>query len=285
MLTTMSLKQILDDFLSKLQRGVKSQIVQTEADLVQLFRVETEQERRVRELYGTPKTPTLLEHLGYSSGDVDERPVERTVVGQIRYAPDYILQPNQQRLAIMDLKAPGQSLDHERWVAQITTYCRELKVPLGILFNGIELRVFINTDYKGLVKHKKLFLQQPVASAGSHERKQMVDILLRFALPTLQASATVVANNLASKRRHELRDRERQHVIQNQLATVLANPPKPVFAALASVDGIWDEIEPKPSEAELTSAWAATLAAAEKSKRVKTMPEPQRPRRSIRKSA
>lgn len=254
-------KQSLDDFLSTLFNGIECQIIQNEADIVQMFRVETEQQLALWEMqYGIRKKPSLLELLGYSASDVDERPVKKTVVGQINYAPDYILKRQQKLLAIVDLKAPGQNLDHERWIGQISSYCRELKVPLGLLFNGTEVRVFINTDYKGLTKHRELFFNQPVASAGSHERKQMVDILLKFAAITLEVSPIVVANGFASKRRHELRDRERQKRIRHQLKSVLANPPSTVFAAISSLDNIWGDIEPKPSEAELSAAWVETMA-------------------------
>jgi len=238
--------------------GIEDQIIQREEDIVQMFRVETEQQLKLWEVqYGVQKKPTLLELLGYSSNDVDERPVKKTVVGQISYAPDYILKRHQRLLAVVDLKAPGQNLDYERWVGQIVSYCRELKVPLGLLFNGTELRVFINTEYKGLTKHKELFLHQPVASAGgSHERKQIVDILVKFAAASLESNPVSVANGLASKRRRELLDKARQRHIQQQLKNILADPPTSVLAAIAGVDGIWGEIGQKPGEAKLYAAWA-----------------------------
>lgn len=252
-------RQSVDDYLKTLIYSIECQIIQSEADLAQMFRVETEQQLALWEIqYGIPKKPTLLELLGYSSVDVDERPVKKTVIGQINYSPDYVLKCEQKLLAIVDLKAPGQNLDHERWIGQISTYCRELKVPLGLLFSGTEIRVFINTDYKGLTKHKELFLHQNVASAGSHERKEMVDIFLKFAAATLDPNPVAIANAFASKRRHELKDRARQKHIQQQLKAILDNPPPQVFSAICSVDGIWGELEPKPSEAEIRTAWVHT---------------------------
>lgn len=256
-ISTSNTKQLIDDFVVTLFSGIDSQIIQSEADIVQMFRVETEQQLALWEMqYGVRKKSTLLEILGYSNADVDERPVKKTVVGQISYAPDYILKRHQKMLAIVDLKAPGQNLDRDRWIGQIDSYCRELKVPLGLLFNGTELRVYINTDHKGLTKHKALFSQQPVASAGAHEQKQIVDILLKFAVATLEINPVAVANGFASKRRHELKDRDRQKHIQSQLQSILANPPNQVFAAISAIDEIWGVIEPKPSEAELNNAWS-----------------------------
>jgi len=84
--------------------GIEDQIIQREEDIVQMFRVETEQQLKLWEVqYGVQKKPTLLELLGYSSNDVDERPVKKTVVGQISYAPDYILKRHQRLLAVVDL--------------------------------------------------------------------------------------------------------------------------------------------------------------------------------------
>lgn len=269
-----------------LSNGIENEVIRSEADIEQLFRVETQEQLALWELKGIErKNKTFLEMLGYSNSDIEDHPVKVVVVGQIRYAPDYILKRQQKKLAIIDLKAPGQNLDRERWMGQIKSYCRELNIPIGVLFNGTELRVFVNTDFPGLRKHRDLFLDQPVASAnfqgskGSYERKQMVDILLKFAAETLEPNPVAIANGFAKKQRELIDSRNRQKRIQNRLMSILANPSAPMFRALASVEGIWDDTEQKPSEVELIKSWQGIInaqpAGKPKRKTALTKPKPE----------
>lgn len=246
-----------------LSEGIECQEIQSEADIEQMFRVETDQQIALwkrRGIEKSEKNSTLLEILGYGNADIDDHPVKKNVVGQISYAPDYILKRQQKMLAIVDLKAPDQDLDRERWIGQISSYCRELKVPIGLLFNGTDLRVFINTEIKGLTKHKELFYNQPVASAGTHEMKQMVEILLKLSASSLEENPIMAASGFANKRRAEFRDRDRQKRIQHLLQAALTNPSSEIFSALAGLDSIWGNNEAKPSEQELASAWTAIQA-------------------------
>jgi hypothetical protein len=260
---TSNIKQLLFDYLLMLSEGIECQEIQSEADVEQMFRVETDQQLALwkrRGIEKSEKNSTLLEILGYSSADVDDHPVKKVIVGQISYAPDYILKCQQKILAIVELKAPGQNLDRDRWIGQINSYCRELKVPIGLLFNGTDLRVFINTEIKGLTKHKELFYCQPVASARTHEMKQMVDILLKLSASSLDDNPLIVANSFASKRRSEIRDRDRQKQLQYLLKLALTNPSAEVLTALSTLDSIWGNADSKPSEQELISAWSAIQA-------------------------
>lgn len=258
-----NIKQLLSDYLQMLSEGIECQEIQSEADIEQMFRVETDQQIALwkrRGIEKSEKNSTLLEILGYGNADIDDHPVKKNVVGQISYAPDYILKRQQKMLAIVDLKAPDQDLDRERWIGQISSYCRELKVPIGLLFNGTDLRVFINTEIKGLTKHKELFYNQPVASAGTHEMKQMVEILLKLSASSLEENPIMAASGFANKRRAEFRDRDRQKRIQHLLQAALTNPSSEIFSALAGLDSIWGNNEAKPSEQELASAWTAIQA-------------------------
>jgi len=259
---TNNLRQLLGDYLQALSDGIECQEIQSESDVEQMVRVETEQQLALwkRRRMIRAENSTLLEILGYSATNVDDHPLKKVVVGQIRYAPDYILRSQQKMLAIVELKAPDQNLDRERWIGQINSYCKELKVPIGLLFNGTDLRVFINTAIKPLEKYKDLFDCQPVASAGAHQRKQMIDILLKLTALSLEDNPVSVASGFARKRRTEFDDRDRQKKIQNTLNDALMNPSDEVFADLAALDGIWGNVDTKPSEQELKSAWNATQA-------------------------
>ena len=277
--STSNLKQLLNDYLQMLSDGIECQEIQSEADIEQMFRVETEQQLALWKRRGIEKTEnnsTLLEILGYSNSDVEDHPVKKVVVGTISYAPDYILKRQQKMLAIVDLKAPGQNLDRDRWTGQVNSYCRELKVPIGLLFNGTDLRVFINTEIKGLTRHKDLFYRQPVASAGTSELKQMVDILLKLATPSLEENPILVANMFAKKRLAEICDRDRKKRIQSLLKAALLDPSAEILSVLSTLDSIWGNAEAKPSEQELSTAWAAIQVSNTQTK-AKTKTSPPKP--------
>lgn len=253
-----NLRQLLSDYLAALEKAISCQQIQSEADLEEVFRVTTDKQKQVVAFFGSSphhKHRQLLEILGFTEVDVDDHCAKLTVVGQISYTPDYVLKQGSKLLAIVDLKAPGQNLDHPRWVGQILSYCQQLNVPLGLLFDGTEARVFVNTSMKGLTKHKGLFEAQPIASVGSQEKRRLVEVLLKFAKVNLTNGPISVANDLASKRKHELRDRERQKLIQSHLLTVLAEPTPQVFVALAAIEDAWAAFDVKPSVTELSQAW------------------------------
>lgn len=248
----------LRTFLERLVDNITASHVQSESDLEQLFQVQSEAHVARLKTLGIIKSAenaTLLEILGYTTETVEDHPVRKVDIGVAKFVPDYVLNVEQKSVAIVDLKAPGISLEHEDWARQITTYCRELEVPLGLLFNGRELRVFINPDAKGLGQYKSQFLYQPVAIADYHELDQLIDLFLLFSCPSLTKGPTAVARQLANKRRKELADKQRQREIQTKLRELLANPSDDVLTAIATIDGIWSGLEPKPSEAEVLAAW------------------------------
>lgn len=255
-----NLRQYLNDFLVALEKAINCQQIQSEADLEGVFCVTTDKQKQLAALFGNlpdEKSRHLLDILGFTEVDVDDHCAKLTVVGQISYTPDYVLKLGDKLLAIVDLKAPGQNLDHPRWMGQILSYCQHLNAPLGILFSGTEARVFVNTSMKGLTKHKKLFEAPPIASVSSHEKRHLVEVLLKLAKANLANNPIAVANDLASKRRRELRDRERQKSLRNQLSDVLNEPTPQIFAALASVEDAWTSPATKPSPMELSQAWMA----------------------------
>ena len=161
-------------------------------------------------------------------------------------------------LAIIDLESTWAEFRPPRWMGQVLSYCQQLNAPLGMLFDGTEARVFLNTSMKGLSKHKNLFDAQPIASVGSHEKRRLVELFMKFSKSNLALNPIAVANDLASKRRLELRNRERHKLIQSQLLSMLSVPTPQVFAALAAVENAWTSIVPKPSVLELSKAWAAS---------------------------
>ena len=245
----------LKAFLSTLLELIDTQAIQQENHLEQVVRVRTQQQLAILSMLssGVESSRTLLELLGYDVADVADHP-RRTIIGTVSYEPDYLLQSGERPLVVLDLKAPEVSLNSDRAVSQICTYCRGVKAPLGLLFNGSELRVFINTEYKGLTKYKEFSLK-PVAVVDRHDLAGMAELLSRFNRSALFQNPLALARKLADKRWRELNDQQRQAVIRKNLREMLSNPPAALLAALPVLDGVWDDLEPKPSETEIVHAW------------------------------
>jgi hypothetical protein len=245
-------------FLTRLNEAIECQAVQSEAHLEEAVRIRSTQELARRTVTGADSGPTkgtLLEILGYDFTDVDDHPKRLTVIGTIDYQPDYILKTSGQPATVLDLKAPDVSL--EKATEQICSYCRDIGVPLGILFNGHRMNVFINARDKKLTKYAE-FASEPVATADNHDLPFMVDLLFQFSKSTLGTHTYALARCLAEKARTTTKNRERQIRIRERLAATLSEPPDALLAALCTMDEIWSGLESSPSLAELTVARDST---------------------------
>ena len=136
------IKTYLTNLIQGIERGFKvagvnHQIV-NEIDLERFVGVETEGD------------DTLLKTLGYTRATVDDHPTRNVLIGRMQFRPDYVLRNQQKDLAVLDLKRPDEDLNSKLWAFQVLTYCQQLEVPFGLLFNGRSLRVFINTKCKQL---------------------------------------------------------------------------------------------------------------------------------------
>ena len=247
----------LTEFMANLSDAINRGTIQTEADLEKFVQVESKAQLDLREALGYVKTEinaTLLEVLGYRDEDVDDHPPKKVIIGQIRYSPDYVMKVKQKPFAVVDLKSPDTNIDHERWIGQIQCYCRDESAPIGILFNGRSLRVFVNTELKGLTKYHE-FKGQPVAAADQHEVKQIVELLLKFAHSLPEVNSTALARSFANKRLKERSNRQWKDAVVERMSGLLNDPTNDVLAAIATVESAWSEIEPKPSGADLELIW------------------------------
>lgn len=272
MLDDVNLKKQLKSYLENLVLGIEQGhkvagvTLQTvsESDLEKFVRV------------GLEGDTTLLRILGYNETNVDDHPVKRVLVGTTQYSPDYIMRRQQKHLAVLDLKRPEEDLNNKLWAWQVLSYCEQIDAPIGILFNGYALRVFINTHDKQLARHKNRFSDEPVATAehinGEHSNWiSMIKLLSRFSAEALQANPIGLAKKLANERIIEIGKRDRQKEIRSILTNNLASSPpgniNDVLSALATVDTLWENIALKPTVTDLIAAWnskplsTATLAA------------------------
>ena len=254
--TSSDQRKRLQEYLLNLLNIIKKELVGSEADLETCVRVESQSQIELQLGRGYIKTPasaTLLEILGYDFEDVEDHPTKRVIIGQVKYAPDYILRRKHRAFAIVDLKSPTTNIDHPTWRAQITNYCRDTKLPIGILFNGLSLRVFINVEYPGLVRYQSSFNGKPVASAESSDLKQMIDLLIKLSAQTLEDNPLAVARGLANKRKKEINTAAWRKGIEDRLTAILSDPSDTVLETLASLD-IWDG--EKPAAELLSSVWS-----------------------------
>jgi len=243
----------LNDFLKNLKRVIEGEAIQSEVDLEKFFQVENQTQLTLLAGRGYNKQPenaTLLEILGYEYSDVEDHPQKKVSIASSRYSPDYILKRNGKRLAIVDLKTPEVNLDRDKWAGQVCYYCHMENVPIGFLFNGRSLRVFVNVEFKGLTKYAAVFKEQPVAEADMDNEKQMVDLLLKFAATHSEENPVAIARGLANQRLKELRDKAQKKDIENRLKELLASPPDEMLKALPDLS-IWGDIPRKPSVGEL----------------------------------
>lgn len=272
-------KEPLGQFFANLRKALDKGAVPSEQSLAAFVQVESDEQLALWKARGIRKTrrnATLLEILGYRSADVEDHPAKK-VLGTLTYSPDYILKQSHRLLAALDLKAPETSIDQARWTAQIISYCKELKVPLGILFSGRAIRVFINPEIKGLGRYRTLFSDQPVASANDPNLRQMIEIVNRLSAASLQSDPLVVARSFAVKRAKELRSKLRQSEITELLRGLLSIPPKELLISMASLEGLWGDVQPRPSPSEVVRAWN-TLSASRDSRATPGQSQPRRSR-------
>ena len=262
----------LEEWLNRIQAKLQRQVLSSEKELDNYVRIVPEFERELLlEDTGGKIPPTLLEILGFSIHTCLSQPKLMTIVhGRIKwsYRPDYVVMDNQKDAAIWDLKAANENLDKDEYVSQITTYCHasERPSPIGILFNGSGLRVFINPDYPGLSKYKKIsdepektrkynFRCNPVVSVELADNMLMTDTLMRLSAKSLSGNATKVAKDLAEKKWKEINDGIRRKMIIECLMSSLSNPSDGVIEAIATVKDIWYGLEPEPTPDDAVRVW------------------------------
>lgn len=258
-------------FLTKMRGIIDGEAIQSEVDLEKFFQVESKAQLDLLAGMGYIKQPenaTLLEILGYEYGDVEDHPQKKVSIASSRYSPDYILKRNGKRLAIVDLKTPEVNLDRGKWAGQVCYYCHMENVPIGFLFNGRSLRVFVNVEFKGLTKYAAAFKEQPVAEADMDNERQMIDLLLKFAATHPEENPVAIARGLANQRLKELRDKAQKKDIESRLKELLACPPDAMLEALPDLS-IWDGLTRKPSVGELLQIRDVIVKAANNSKLLK----------------
>jgi hypothetical protein len=269
-------KKQLAELLARIALGIDKQFISREMDIEEFVRIVPDSVRGKQELHGGTIKPTLLEILGYSDENCEDHNTKK--VGHTNFIPDYVCGTGQKTWMVLDLKAPDVSLDGPKNGPKmgdfIQSYCHTLNppAPIGVLYNGYSLRVFINPRYPGFERFLKLseeqdkakainFYHTPVASADANRPAEMIKILLLLSASSLSGNAVTVAKRFANARIKENDDKIVAKKIQEILNAVLLNPSEDIIAALAGIDSLWEEFTPRPTQDKILSAWGIFVAA------------------------
>ena len=207
----------------------------------------------------------MLRVLGYTANDIEDHPTLPVEVGRqvLNLEPDYVLLHQRKPTAILELKAPppGEDLNDPRWVKQLRSYCVARNAPIGVLFNGVEVRLYINTEMKKLERFAERFRDEPVAAGSQSNVKRMVDILANISPGSLRNDPVAVAVRLGGKRLKEIIkegiDLARQQAIVERIEQIKNVPPDYLLHAIAGEDDAWGDMDQKPTIDQLRTAWVS----------------------------
>ncbi|MHB1459526.1 MAG: type I restriction enzyme HsdR N-terminal domain-containing protein, partial [Armatimonadota bacterium] len=177
----------------------------------------------------SPKGGTLLEALGYVQGEVASQ--ERVKAGRTHWKPDFIVRKNGTPLIIIDDKSPQENLDKHK--DQVVDYFLKVHAPLGLLFNGHEVKLLINTNLKELHQFE-LMNGEWVAETSLDDTEATLDVLYQLSAVNLGADAVSIAKRLAEKRMAE----KRKEDIGNRLQEIMDNPPSELLESIIKMDAV-----------------------------------------------
>ncbi len=259
-------KKQLADVLNRIAIGIEKQYIGKESDLEDFVRVVPASVRGRQILQGGAINPTLLEVLGYSEDTCDDHNTKK--VGHVSFIPDYVCGIDQKTWMVLDLKAPGVSINGDKMADFIQSYCRALHppAPLGVLYNGYSIRVFLNPEYPGFGKFLSLkdepdktkainFYQTPIASAEASNPSELVKVLLELSSLTLSEGVASLAKKLANRFIKDVGQAAWRRQVCDQIRNALLKPTDEVIAALAEVDSLWSQLTPRPTPDQAKDAW------------------------------
>ena len=294
--TASDTKKHLIEWIEHVLEGIHKNYITSESDLESKVRVLSDGNRAIARFNnsGVDPPPTLLELLGYNDVTCDDHPTITTSIKghkAVKIIPDYIVKSIEQKdLATWELKAPAEDVDSRESVEQLMSYCLEAKrqTPIGVLFNGRKLRVYINPDYQGLGKYKKIseaevplidFRHSPVLSLDlalpelddKKPYKQVGDTLISLSCAILSAGSVNLAKKIADKRLGEIKDEKRNAQIVLCLQEAFASPTDEILKAVTAAIHQWDGVEAPPGPDDAVRAWHNRKDKPKQSQTIKTV--------------
>ena len=169
-----------------------------------------------------------MELLGYK--DVNVANQQGIKAGVKKIIPDYIVQCNGKECFILDIKAPDVKLDGAG--DQILSYLmvHRKDIPLGVLFNGTEMQIYINTRLKNLTSNDELSENGLVKS--TNRIVEISDLWLRLSCTALTSGSLTLARHLVRQYENDRKGQQRQRRVEDWLDNLLRYPNDDLFAAI-----------------------------------------------------
>lgn len=199
--------------------------------------------------------PTLLDLLGYLRDEVEDHPTMTAQNGTVRIIPDYVLRVDKVVVAVLELKAPSINIALDSFTQQIISYCLQTNAPLGFLFNGTSLRVFVNTNYNGFARQRALFTTEPVLSIHTGNTDELATAFYKLTRPDSVHHAVEMGRRLASDQKRQLESKERRKEIGKILKECFNNPTDELFDCLSGMNTAWSGMKVNPTAAEIKAIW------------------------------
>lgn len=276
--TNTHLKQQLQEWMKQIEAAIVLGALNSEKDLEEYVRVHSQQERDIvaQRFQGTIP-PSLFEILGYQADTCEDHPLLTPVfvgTNKNKPCPDYILREYDKKdMATWDLKAVTEPLNNKDFAGQIQSYCShpDRPTPLGILFNGFSLRVFINPDYSKLARYQLAMLKKkhgenwsldfktdPVIAVDKDDQdsnKQLIDSLILLSFSALSSKAVTLAVQLANSAVKKELDKAEKRRIVACIHSALADPSDEIIRVVAEAIPQWEGFDSPPSSERALRAW------------------------------
>lgn len=206
---------------------------------------------------------TLLQALGYDNSQVYPQSPVKGYASVKQYFADFRV-GTAPHYWVLELKSPSEKIDRVDFAVQVQDYMEGLNrehggIPLGVLFNGREARVFINPKYKPLRSHLAK-LHQPVKKANNldelrllFQELQCVDSppdTLRLARKFIQANTREIEKAGRAK--------ATKAKIRQLITATLACPSREVATAI--IEAIPELSELNANAEDVQQIWQALVA-------------------------
>lgn len=202
-------------------------------------------------------TQNLLVILGYDASQVKEQHGVKLAASTFKV--DYRVESGGQPW-LLELKAPTESCgEHLRQLRDY--FFGSPDVPFGVLFNGSEARVYVNTAHKGLRTYESDLAQEPVKNADAGQSSQLADLFAQIAYPGQTLDTLALARQWAKARRAKIirdkRDKDRKASVQVAVSELLSNPPDELLEKAAECSESLKELQATVDD--LRAAWMARV--------------------------
>lgn len=230
---------------------------------------------------------TLLQILGYDNGQsYPQYPVRGFGSVKTGYADFRVGGEN--HYWVLELKAPSEKVDNPDFAKQVQDYMEGVNedqggVPLGVLFNGYEARVFINPKYRPLKSYSNKSLVA-VKKANNIDELGLLfqELQCNPSPPDTLKLARRYAQGHSREEAREQRDLARKEEVRKLVSCLLPCPEREVAAAIIEAIPRLSELNVKPEQ--LQEVWQSLVAeneAKHQKRRTKQKPNQERQENSL----